>query len=77
MKNILIGLAIFFGTLGFIIALQNVGISAPVQVFFQTATGTLFSPLILIQILGILSGFFLGVAIMIKKKKEIRDVSDL
>jgi len=70
MRNVYLFFSGFVGILGLILAFENIMIQANgMMIFFDTVTGNLFWPLILVLLVGWTSGFFFGMFLKTDKKK--------
>jgi len=65
-----------FALFGLIIAFENIATSANVLIFFGASNQSLFFSFALMLILGLLCGFFVGLAYSSKPKKNIGEEVD-
>ena len=63
MKNLFYILAAIFTIIALILAFENIAMTAPIGIFFEYSTGSLFFPLILLFIIGVFAGFFFALGI--------------
>lgn len=74
MKKVYLGFSGFLGILGLILAFENIMIQANgMMIFFDTVTGSLFMPLILVFVIGFGSGLFFGLFLKTDNKKSPSD----
>jgi len=74
MKKVYLGFSGALGLVGLILAFENIMTQSPgMMIFFDTVTGTLFWPLILIFLVGFGSGLFFGLYLGTDKKKAPTD----
>jgi len=64
-------IALVFILFGLIIAFENIATTGLVLILFSSSNQSLFFSFSLMLILGILAGFFLGLAYSTKQKKSI------
>lgn len=70
LRNIYLGFSGFMAIMGLILAFENIMIQANgMMIFFDTVTGSLFLPLLLVLCVGFGSGFFFGLFVKTDKKK--------
>ena len=75
-KNYFI-LFICFTVVGLIFAFENIATTARVLILFKIATQSLFFTIILSMLIGIVSGFFLGLAFSNREKSPSVGNSDI
>ncbi len=63
-------IALVFALFGLILAFENIATTAMVLVLFSTVNQSLFFPFVLLFVLGMACGFFLGLAYKEKSKKQ-------
>lgn len=74
MKKVYLSFSGFLAFLGLILAFENIMIQANgMMIFFDTVTGSLFMPLILVLLIGFGSGLFFGLFLRADKKKSASD----
>lgn len=74
LKKLYITFSGILGVAGLILAFENIMIQGNgMMIFFDTVTGSLFWPLILVFFIGFGSGFFAGLALKTSDKKEAGD----
>ncbi|NCP67440.1 hypothetical protein GW756_02055 [bacterium] len=77
MRYIYTTLAGTFGIIGLIICFENIQMAATIMIGFSYMGGTsLFFPLLIILCIGIIAGFFAGLALMAGRKKDVIDETD-
>jgi len=64
-------IALVFALFGLILAFENIATTAMVLVLFSTVNQSLFFPFVLLFVLGMACGFFLGLAYKGKSKKQV------
>ncbi len=68
-------IGLVFVLIGLILAFENITTSAAVLIFFASANQSLFFTLSLMMLLGMIAGFFLGLAYAAKSKKDDENIS--
>jgi len=69
MRKFYFFVAIFLIILGLILSFENIGNSTQILIFFKMSNQSLFFPFILMMGIGIVAGFFLGLAQKTKTEK--------
>lgn len=78
MRQVYKTLAGIFTLMGIIICFENIQMSAPILIGFTSMGGSsLFFPLLIILCIGMISGFFGGLALMSGKQKDPAEEDDL
>lgn len=77
MKSVYKSLAAIFLFIGLIICFENILMASPIIIGFSyMGSSSLFFPLLIILTIGIIGGFFTGLAIVSGKKKDNIDEVD-
>ncbi|MCF7918118.1 hypothetical protein K9L27_03955 [Candidatus Gracilibacteria bacterium] len=66
-------LSLCFGLFGLIIAFENIAMTMQVLILFSTLNQSLFFTLVLMMVIGIATGFFLGLASTTKEKQPTEE----
>lgn len=77
MRKTYFGFAMTFLVIGLIICFENIQFAAPIMIGFDyMGTSSIFFPLLIIMSIGFISGFFAGMGLMTRSKKDSADDED-
>lgn len=77
MRHIYTALAGIFLIIGLIVCFENIQMAATIMIGFSYMGGSsLFFPLLIVLVIGIIAGFFAGLALMSGKKRDVVDETD-